>query len=94
MRKLCSHPLLVLDENNRVQLDAIDLDTEKDGKFNLHDLHHSPKLLALKEILEECGIGTQSGNGDSPSYNEGGQHRVLIFAQLKVRVFTVVKMEC
>lgn len=52
---------------------------------DLHDLHHSPKLIALQEILEECGIGVET------SSSEGtlgvGQHRVLIFAQHKV-IFT------
>lgn len=54
----------------------------KDSKAGLHDLQHAPKLLALKEILEECGIGVQDSSGDTGI--EGGQHRVLIFAQLKV----------
>lgn len=80
LRKLCSHPLLVLDEMQQDQVNYLQSDLGKDGKLNLHDIHHSPKLLALKEILEECNIGTQSG---SEYLNEGGQHRVLIFGQLK-----------
>lgn len=80
LRKLCSHPLLVLDEMQQDQVNCLQSDLGKDAKLNLHDIHHSPKLLALKEILEECNIGTQS----SGEYlNEGGQHRVLIFGQLK-----------
>ncbi|KAI5064208.1 hypothetical protein GOP47_0020878 [Adiantum capillus-veneris] len=78
LRKLCSHPLLVLDEMQQDQV--IQSESGSDGKVNLHDLHHSPKLLALKEILEECNIGTQSGGED---LSDGGQHRVLIFGQLK-----------
>jgi len=51
----------------------------------LHKLHHSPKLVALHEILEECGIGVDaSGTENAVGI---GQHRVLIFAQHKV-IFT------
>lgn len=47
----------------------------------LHQLHHSPKLVALQEILSECGIGVDSGPEGTICV---GQHRVLIFAQHKV----------
>lgn len=47
------------------------------GRGGLHALEHSPKLVALKEILDECGVGAEGEEA-------GGQHRVLIFAQLKV----------
>jgi TATA-binding protein-associated factor len=51
----------------------------------LHKLHHSPKLVALHEILEECGIGVDASGSEA---GVGiGQHRVLIFAQHKV-IFT------
>ena len=83
--KLCSHPLLVVGDKPPDSLrDAIseaipgctDLITE------LHALHHSPKLVALQEILEECGIGLDASSSDSPV--SVGQHRVLIFAQHRV----------
>lgn len=48
----------------------------------LHKVHHSPKLVALQEILEECGIGVDASNSESSA--NVGQHRVLIFAQHKV----------
>eukprot|EP00250_Pteridium_aquilinum_P022032 c25285_g1_i2 orf=410-6568(-) len=80
LRKLCSHPLLVVDEMQQDHVNFLQSESGKDDKLNLHDLHHSPKLLALKEILEECNIGTQSGG---EYLSEGGQHRVLIFGQLK-----------
>ncbi|GFZ00920.1 similar to ROOT GROWTH DEFECTIVE 3 [Actinidia rufa] len=47
----------------------------------LHKLHHSPKLIALQEILEECGIGVDALISEGS--NSVGQHRVLIFAQHK-----------
>ncbi|KAH7295287.1 hypothetical protein KP509_27G041200 [Ceratopteris richardii] len=80
LRKLCSHPLLVLNEIQLSESEMFQSETGGDEKINLHDLHHSPKLLALKEILEECNIGTHSAGEE---LNETGQHRVLIFAQLK-----------
>ncbi|ONK68755.1 uncharacterized protein A4U43_C05F15610 [Asparagus officinalis] len=67
--KLCSHPLLAIE----VIPGCTDLLTE------LHGLHHSPKLVALQEILEECGIGLDASSFDGPL--SVGQHRVLIFAQ-------------
>lgn len=82
--KLCSHPLLVLGEKNQDSLPSLLPDlfsTSSDIGLELHKLHHSPKLVALQEILEECGIGVE------PLCSEGsvsvGQHRVLIFAQHK-----------
>lgn len=87
--KLCSHPLLVF--GGKIPEAVSPLMSEIfPGSSNiisdLHDLHHSPKLIALQEILEECGIGVET------SSSEGtlgfGQHRVLIFAQHKV-IFTM-----
>lgn len=80
--KLCSHPLLVVGDQTADTLksnltplfaDSSDLLSE------LHNLHHSPKLVALKEILEECGIGADASN--SEGMENVGQHRVLVFAQ-------------
>lgn len=53
------------------------------GNKDLHDLQHAPKLQALRDILEECGIGMPAA-AETSMGAEGGQHRVLIFAQLKV----------
>lgn len=83
--KLCSHPLLVIGQKIPDSLSDILLGLFPAGSdviSELHKLHNSPKLVALLEILEECGIGV-----DAPG-SEGavsiGQHRVLIFAQHKV----------
>ncbi|XP_008796296.2 TATA-binding protein-associated factor BTAF1 [Phoenix dactylifera] len=82
--KLCSHPLLVIGDKppnhlsyllSEVIPDCADILTE------LHELHHSPKLVALQEILEECGIGLDTSSSDGAVTI--GQHRVLIFAQHK-----------
>ncbi|KAL3498161.1 hypothetical protein ACH5RR_040893 [Cinchona calisaya] len=82
--KLCSHPLLVVGEKILDTLSPLMAELfpgRADYISELHNLQHSPKLIALQEILEECGIGIEA------SSSEGsigiGQHRVLIFAQHK-----------
>ncbi|CAJ1978258.1 unnamed protein product [Sphenostylis stenocarpa] len=82
--KLCSHPLLVTGEKIPDSLSTILLELFPAGSdvvSELHKLHHSPKLVALHEILEECGIGVD--NSGSEAAVNVGQHRVLIFAQHK-----------
>ncbi|KAJ7964144.1 TATA-binding protein-associated factor BTAF1 [Quillaja saponaria] len=82
--KLCSHPLLVIGEKIPDSLSCILselLPASTDINSELHKLHHSPKLVALQEILEECGIGVDSSSLESDI--AVGQHRVLIFAQHK-----------
>ncbi|XP_021726401.1 TATA-binding protein-associated factor BTAF1-like [Chenopodium quinoa] len=82
--KLCSHPLLVASDDAVDSLKHILSDLlpgSSDVISELHRLHHSPKLIALQEILEECGIGVDASN--SESMINFGQHRVLIFAQHK-----------
>ncbi|XP_065853225.1 TATA-binding protein-associated factor BTAF1 [Euphorbia lathyris] len=82
--KLCSHPLLVvsekMSESLASQLSEF-LPASSDVISELHKLHHSPKLVALQEILEECGIGVDTSTSDTAI--NVGQHRVLIFAQHK-----------
>lgn len=85
MLKLCSHPLLVLGDKLPDSIDFLLSETlpgVSDIIAELHKPYNSPKLVALQEILEECGIGVDA------SGSEGavgvGQHRVLIFAQHKV----------
>ncbi|GAA0152941.1 hypothetical protein LIER_11297 [Lithospermum erythrorhizon] len=82
--KLCSHPLLVIGEKIPESLMPFLSElfpAASDIMSELHTLQHSPKLIALQEILEECGIGVETSNSDA-SMNVG-QHRVLIFAQHK-----------
>jgi len=60
----------------------------------LKDIHHAPKLLALKQLLHDCGIGlgpsvtAEIGKSELVDAEEstGGafsQHRCLIFCQMK-----------
>lgn len=85
--KLCSHPLLVLGERPPDSLMSVLLELMPDSAnivSDLHELRHSPKLVALKEILEECGIGLDASTAEGTV--GVGQHRVLIFAQHKVQI--------
>ncbi|XP_062232323.1 TATA-binding protein-associated factor BTAF1-like isoform X2 [Phragmites australis] len=79
--KLCSHPLLVTGENPSDHLVDILKEIGVGSGGELHELHHSPKLVALQEILHECGIGSEISSPDASA--AVGQHRVLIFAQHK-----------
>lgn len=87
--KLCSHPLLVIGEKVPESLSPL-MSELFPGSANiisdLHNLHHSPKLIALQEILEECGIGVEASSSEGTL--GAGQHRVLIFAQHKVIIAT------
>ncbi|KAF5725765.1 DNA binding ATP binding nucleic acid bindin isoform 1 [Tripterygium wilfordii] len=82
--KLCSHPLLVFGEKTRESLASQISElfpSVSDIISELHKLHHSPKLVALQEILQECGIGVDASSSEGAV--SVGQHRVLIFAQHK-----------
>lgn len=79
--KLCSHPLLVTGESPPNHLVDLLKEIGVGSGSELHELHHSPKLVALQEILQECGIGSEISSPDAST--AVGQHRVLIFAQHK-----------
>lgn len=90
LKKVVNHPLLVLkkDHPKYSQIQSHLSAT----RSSLNDYKHSGKLVALRELLLECGIGNSSNSLDdgeaSVSDSEGtnsilNQHRVLIFCQLK-----------
>ncbi|KAM0844019.1 hypothetical protein ACQ4PT_057332 [Festuca glaucescens] len=79
--KLCSHPILVTGESPPDYLVDHLREIGVGTGGELHELHHSPKLVALQEILYECGIGSEISSPNSSA--AVGQHRVLIFAQHK-----------
>ncbi|XP_042034375.1 TATA-binding protein-associated factor BTAF1-like isoform X1 [Salvia splendens] len=90
--KLCSHPLLVVGE--RIPESLLPVLSElvpanSDIASELHKLYHSPKLVALQEIMEECGIGVDASNSEGAI--SVGQHRVLIFAQHKALLDIIEK---
>ncbi|XP_068672856.1 TATA-binding protein-associated factor 172-like [Montipora foliosa] len=84
LRKVCNHPLLVLTANhpeyNKV------MDQLRQQNFSIRDIQHAAKLVALKQLLLDCGIGASSsspGSNDLSSDPVVSQHRVLLFCQLK-----------
>ncbi|KAJ7684613.1 SNF2 superfamily chromatin remodeling protein [Mycena polygramma] len=92
LRKLCNHPAFVLKDD--VEAIKAALGKAANSGDGLHDIQHAPKLLALRQILTDCGIGGLA----NPSMDSGkselidtepepsgafSQHRVLIFCQMK-----------
>lgn len=97
LRKLCNHPAMVLKTDDEVNA-ALQRVGQKPEKANLFDINHAPKLLALRQLLIDCGIGgtpTLANTNDlakseladaEPTSSTSGafsQHRVLIFCQMK-----------
>lgn len=88
MRKLCNSPQLVLKPGKDTpQLPAIEV-ALRAKNTNLKDPIHAPKLGALKQLLLDCGIGSDappsSSNDELPTSGPAvSQHRALIFCQMK-----------
>ncbi|KDR81493.1 hypothetical protein GALMADRAFT_239466 [Galerina marginata CBS 339.88] len=91
LRKLCNHPALILKTNKDAIESALGVTA---ASTNLHDLQHAPKLLALRQLLQDCGIGcAPTINAETPktelidtvteNQSSFSQHRVLIFCQMK-----------
>lgn len=82
MRKLCNSPSLVVKEGHK-QFEAIQSQLAKQNS-SLKDIAHAPKLTALRDLLIDCGIGTDtSSGGEFSETNYVSQHRALIFCQMK-----------
>lgn len=77
LRRLCSHPKLVLTPKHP-EFHAVHRTLKEQGK-SIDDITSSAKLVGLMNILHECGIGKKEVCGSRGS----GGHRALIFAQLK-----------
>ncbi|ESK94301.1 tbp associated factor [Moniliophthora roreri MCA 2997] len=93
LRKLCNHPALVLKDAEAVSAALDRVGAKAEG---LNDIQHAPKLLALKQLLLDCGIG--GGTPNTSTLDQGkselidtvpesngafSQHRCLIFCQMK-----------
>lgn len=76
LRRLCSHPKLVLNEKHPEYQRTMNKLSSQGTSLN--DVTASSKLMGLRDILSECGIGDVETSG-----RESGGHRALIFAQLK-----------
>jgi hypothetical protein len=74
-RKICNHPKLAL--SDAAQREAFKADLARLDPLDALD--HAPKLRALLDLLQQCGIGVPVDDG-----GDGGggaaAHRVLIFA--------------
>lgn len=75
LQNVCNHPKLVL-KPHHPEYQAIIADLQR-NRTSLDDIDHSAKLPALKQLLLDCGIGTEN---IEISVN---QHRALVFCQLK-----------
>ncbi|KAH9063809.1 hypothetical protein EDB83DRAFT_2519959 [Lactarius deliciosus] len=97
LRKLCNHPAMVLKTDEEV-IGVLKRVGQKPDKANLFDINHAPKLLALRQLLIDCGIGgtpslantsdlvkSELADAEPASSTSGAfsQHRVLIFCQMK-----------
>ena len=49
----------------------------------LHSIEHAPKLLALQQLLFQCGIGEPAEDGLPGPEDDKPGHRVLVFAQYR-----------
>ncbi|KIY43333.1 hypothetical protein FISHEDRAFT_67850 [Fistulina hepatica ATCC 64428] len=102
LRKLCNHPALVLkgeQEATKAALSKVDC-----ASTGLTDIQHAPKLLALRQLLTDCGIGlsapsptsdimkTELADNVSDASSTFSQHRVLIFCQLK-RMLDIIETD-
>ncbi|KAG0207805.1 TATA-binding protein-associated factor mot1 [Mortierella sp. GBA30] len=90
LRKLCNHPLLVVNERHPEYTKV--MKQLKSHNQSIHDISFAPKLQALRQLLMDCGIGSKSASESSAdveaSLISGGgsavsQHRALIFCQQK-----------
>jgi TATA-binding protein-associated factor len=97
LRKLCSHPLLVLDPKQPSHVKAVKAvlgpkhgaeDWPAVERHLRSDLSHSPKLAVLRELLIDSGVAVEPGvkrdEDEAPdTFDDQGGHRFLVFAQLK-----------
>ncbi|KAF6253887.1 SNF2 family N-terminal domain-containing protein [Scenedesmus sp. NREL 46B-D3] len=83
LRKLCSHPLLALDWSVPAHRDACQLvlgpaaaASQAAAEQALRGIEHAPKLLALQDILVQCGLvspeAVLGGSGNGSGSGRGG----------------------
>ncbi|KAJ2786455.1 TATA-binding protein-associated factor mot1 [Coemansia interrupta] len=82
LRKLCNHPALVLSPKHPLY-SHVTRDLAARGA-DLHSLDIAPKMQALKDLLNQCGIGLPEPLASEEDEEEASaSHRVLIFCQHK-----------
>jgi TATA-binding protein-associated factor len=62
MRKVCSHPALVLEPGNEAHAEAL-REAAPGAVLPLRGTQHAPKLAALRDLLVQCGIGHSAEGG-------------------------------
>jgi len=93
LRKVCNHPKLVSLEDFDSRIASSNPWPQAN---NLEDINHSGKLVALKELLLQCGIGDEDMAAEAAAAGGGevtvaGQHRALVFFQLKSMMDIVIE---
>lgn len=85
LRKVCNHPLLALMSDHPLKAEAERLAAASGASLTCITM--APKLVALKQILEECGIGASDATNEGTEENVASapaalaSHRALVFAQ-------------
>lgn len=86
LRKVCNHPKLVLNpqhpEYTRIMASL------QQSESSLSDINHAAKLRSLRQLLLDCGIGTDTQPEQESVVHA---HRALIFCQLKSMLDIVEK---
>ncbi|KAI8824493.1 SNF2 family N-terminal domain-containing protein [Fimicolochytrium jonesii] len=86
LRKLVNHPALVVNESHpqygKVQAHLAAT------KSSIRDLQHAPKIQALGQLLQDCGIGADAPSTATSSASAAltpvaAPHRALIFVQVR-----------
>jgi TATA-binding protein-associated factor len=62
MRKVCSHPALVLEPGNEAHAEAL-REAAPGATLPLRGTQHAPKLAALRDLLAQAGIGRPAAGG-------------------------------
>ena len=78
LQNVCNHPKLVLNSSHPQYSQILAQLQQQDLK--LDDISHSAKLPALKQLLQDCGIGLSESQSTELVIS---QHRALVFCQLK-----------
>ncbi|KAL5034972.1 hypothetical protein BDV3_004461 [Batrachochytrium dendrobatidis] len=93
LRKVCNHPSLVLTKDHP-QYPKVAAKLKAEGR-SINDVENSPKIMALQQLLKDCGIGMTNASNHSEGSSSmvltdsvagtsaTSPHRVLIFAQVK-----------
>ena len=105
LRKLATHPALVFNASDeghiRAAQSALGVKTAVQIEGALQHVEQSPKLVGLRQLLLDCGIGeTDDADADVQDTNReesklasaSGGHRVLVFAQM-ARVLDLIEKD-